>query len=158
MPVSVCLCENRMIACIETHAPIKCLAVPFCCIHPHAGLHSYPAPGLQALPIQCHLSSCLRQAAPPTLSRWRISAGVEQPYSVTKPSSLAEQRPALRVRSEKHTGFPQGVYEMWPGKRESATAEELFVAVRDIAASRGVAVALEDHGRCVVFNRVARGA
>lgn len=48
-----------------------------------------------------------------------------------------------------------GVHDIWPRKRESATTEELFAAVRDVPAARGVSVALEDLGRCVVFSCVA---
>ena len=55
----------------------------------------------------------------------------------------------MRVRWENE----DGVHKTWPGERQSGSTEEMFIAVRDHAAARGVAVVLEDDVRCVVFDR-----
>ena len=118
---------EKLRPCVEMHAQSKRLAVLLSlvvCRHPVVTdstvphrTHVYPTKmETHSLHVWYRLRSCLPQAAPPPLSRCRISAGVEQEKRVKHPSSLAEQRPALRVRWEKQ----EGVHEMWPGKRESS--------------------------------------
>ena len=85
------------------------------------------------------------QVGPPTLRRVILSAGDSTKRSTSTPG---KQRAGLRLRWEKK----EDVWKYWPGRRKSASAAELVVAVREFAEARGITVALED-GRCVAFER-----
>ncbi len=89
--------------------------------------------------------ACL-QVGPPSLRRVRISASVRGERSI---STLGKQQAGLRLQFEKKAS----AWEYWPGQRQTASTEELAVAVRVFAEARGIAVTLEDDGRCVMFER-----
>ena len=54
----------------------------------------------------------------------------------------------LRVRLQWERKEHDYVY--WPGEDSTATVAELYAAVRGFAPARGVAVALEKKGNCLV--------
>lgn len=86
------------------------------------------------------------QAAPPSLRRCRIIAGG---HGIHSTGTVGKQQTGLSLRWEKEEN---NVFETWP-PHNSASVAELSVAVRDFAEARGIAVTLEDDGRCVVFDR-----
>lgn len=84
---------------------------------------------------------CLPQAAPPALRRLRLYQPRRRQPALTL-IWLSPEVPAAAEVSD--TG------------RSFETAAELFWAVQhyDYTEERGVAVTLEDDGRCVIFNRI----
>ena len=91
------------------------------------------------------LIQCPSQAAPPPLRRCKIYAGQKWP---PKNSDPTEQRLGLQLQWER----TEHEYVYWPGANSSASIPELYDAARGFAAARGVPVALEEQGNCLVFD------